>query len=111
MKDFPIDKYKIYYNDSKVIAVSSFAGRPVRAVAKCSLNDKFDLDYGIQLATTRCNMKVAEKRMERAIDKYWAAVQAETEATKMLEAAKNYFMDAQDELDAAKEKLLEIEKN
>lgn len=65
------NNYKYYTdNKSKVIAVSTYAGKPVKGVAKCSPDDQFDLDDGKALAAARCNVKVAIKRRERALKKY-----------------------------------------
>ena len=37
-----------YYTDNKsiVVALSSYAGKPVKGVAKCNPDDQFDLDDG-----------------------------------------------------------------
>lgn len=59
-------KYKYYITDKKVIAVSSYAGKSVRGIAKCSPNDEFDVEFGKKLATARCDFKVAELRYKRA---------------------------------------------
>lgn len=32
---FPFDKYKYYHNGNQVIAVSTFAGKTVKGIAKC----------------------------------------------------------------------------
>jgi hypothetical protein len=66
---YPLEKYKYYQAGNKVIAVSSFAGRTVRGVAKCNPKDEFDLEKGKKLAAFRCNEKVARRRFARAIGK------------------------------------------
>ena len=38
----------------KVIVLSKYAGKDVRGIAKCSPNDKFDIETGRVLATLRC---------------------------------------------------------
>ena len=50
----------------RVVAVSSFAGKPVKAHADCHPNDEFDAEKGTKLAIARCNYKVALKRQARA---------------------------------------------
>ena len=40
---YPIEKYKFYTNGSRVIAVSSYAGKTVRGVAVCHAGDTFSL--------------------------------------------------------------------
>ena len=37
----------------RIVAVSSFAGKPVKAHADCHPNDEFDLEYGKSLAAAR----------------------------------------------------------
>lgn len=69
-KMYPIDKYKFYVNgkNKKVIAVSSYMGKPVRGVAKCNDADTFNLAKGKRLAAARCNLKIALKRQKK-VDK------------------------------------------
>lgn len=72
-------KYKYIVTPTKVIALSTYAGRPVRGIAKCHPNDTFDVEYGKALAAARCNEKIARKRYARATKKYNELV-AEIEA-------------------------------
>ena len=73
--------YKYVVTPNKVIALSSYAGRTVRGVAKCHPGDTFDVEVGKALAAARCNEKVAAKRYARANKKYnemcseWMALQ------------------------------------
>ena len=64
-----MSKYVFYTTKNKVIAVSTYAGKIVKGVAKCNPNDNFDLEKGKKLAAARCNAKVAEKRRKRAVRK------------------------------------------
>ena len=82
--DYTVDKYRFYQSDNKVIAVSTYAGQPVRGIAKCDPADEFSLEYGKALAAARCNEKIAEKRAIRASRKFF-------EAHKAMVEAKNYF--------------------
>ena len=68
MIDYPMDKYKYYVDEKhrKVIAVSTYAGRSVRGIAKADPRDTFDLEKGKVLAAKRCNEKVAKRRYARA---------------------------------------------
>ena len=71
--------YRVYETPTQVIAVSSFAGKTVRGVAKCNPADNFDSEKGAALATARCGVKIAEKRVKRAynkVDEAKAAVEA-----------------------------------
>ena len=63
---YPMEKYKYYTTNNKVIAVSTYAGKTVRGVAKCDPRDTFDLEKGKILAAKRCNEKVAKRRYARA---------------------------------------------
>ena len=60
-------RYNTYTNGvDKVIVTSTYAGKTVRGIAKCSSEDKFDLEIGKKLAKARCDEKVAFKRMRSA---------------------------------------------
>lgn len=86
---YPIEKYKFYTNGSRVIAVSTYAGKTVRGVAVCHAGDAFSLEKGKKLAALRCAEKIAKKRVARANQKvdeaYWAYVDAETYLDKMVD--------------------------
>lgn len=75
---YPIEKYqfKTYTQTNKdgtttkaVVALSTYAGRVVRGVAKCRDDDTFDLEKGKQLAAARCDFKVCSKRMRQSFKK------------------------------------------
>ena len=67
MKTLDMTKYNFYTDGkTKVIAVSTYAGKTVRGVAKCDVNDTFSLEKGKELAAARCNEKIAKKRFTRA---------------------------------------------
>jgi hypothetical protein len=57
---FPFDKYKYYHNGNQVIAVSTFAGKTVKGIAKCDPNDTFSLETGKHLAALKCNNKIPQ---------------------------------------------------
>ena len=62
--------YKYYTNNKNVVvAVSTYAGKKVRGVAKCAPEDTFDLEDGKYLAAARCNEKIAHLRYKRAMEK------------------------------------------
>ena len=86
---YPIEKYRFYTNGSRVIAVSTYAGRTVRGVATCHDGDEFSLEKGKKLAALRCAEKIAKKRVARANRKvdevYWAYVDAEAYLNKMVD--------------------------
>lgn len=88
---------------TEVIAVSSYAGRPVRGKAICAPDDAFDEEKGIALAKARCNAKIAEKRQKRAFRKFAEAQQNCIEAKRYNEKMKNYLADAEAALTSAKQ--------
>lgn len=70
-------KYK-YFTDEKnrmVIAVSSYAKKRVKGVAIAAPDDEFDYEKGRKLAKARCDAKIANKRLNRALDKYHDALE------------------------------------
>lgn len=89
MKNYPLDKYKFYPHTTadgvyEIIAVSTYAGKIVKAKAKCDPRDSYDVESGKKLAAARCNARVAAKRRARA-----ARLVKEAEAN--YEAAKAYY--------------------
>ena len=70
MKTLDMTKYSFYTDGkTKVVAVSTYAGKVVRGVAKCDANDTFSFEKGKELAAARCNQKIAKKRLTRAENK------------------------------------------
>lgn len=107
-------KYNFYYGESQygtkeVIAVSSYAGRPVRATAKCHPNDEYSEEMGKKLAKARCDQKVAYKRRQRAIRKLEEAREALKIAQRKYNKMVAYFDDATDALEEANDDLLYME--
>lgn len=84
MKNYPREKYKIFVGPNKVVAVSTYAGRKVRGVAKCAPEDDFDIEKGKNLAIARCALKIAEKRVKRANKKV-------SEAKEIMIATRDHF--------------------
>lgn len=87
-------RYKFYIADNKVIAVSSYAGKTVKGVAKCSPEDTFDVEKGKQLAAARCNAKIAEKREKRAWEKVREAEEAVNKASEYYDKMRVYRDDS-----------------
>lgn len=92
--EYSLNKYKYAQAGNKVIAISTYAGRTVRAVAKADPRDAFSLEDGKRLAAARCNAKIAAKRTknaEKSLSRAKVALeQAETRYNKMT----SYFNDA-----------------
>ena len=102
-------KYQFLIEDNKVTAVSSYAGRPVQASAKCHPDDKFNVEYGKELAEARCNQKIAYKRRQRAIQKMKETQEAFEIAKRKYNKMVSYFDDSMDALCEANDKLLYVE--
>ena len=78
-----------------IVAVSSFAGKPVKGYADCHPNDEFDREYGYALAAARCAEKIAAKRCNRAYDKVDEAKALANAALAHLEKMMRYEADAE----------------
>ena len=97
--------YKYVVMPTKVIALSTYAGRTVRGIAKCHPNDNFDEEYGKKLAAARCNAKIAEKRYARALKKYNEYVKRIHEMELECSDVCDYLRSSAEKLKAAKEEL------
>ena len=93
--------YQVYTDEKNktVVAVCRYAGRNVRAVAKCSPEDTFNEMTGIKLAITRCEIKAAKLKIKNAAAKYLEAAKAADEAERRFDKMKQYYMDSVDHLD------------
>lgn len=109
-----MSRYKFIVTNDKVICLSSYMGRTVRGVAKCSPNDEFNEEFGKKLAQARCDYKVAIKRYERALQKSDEADAAVDAAQEYADKMADYYWAAQDYVDetvATIEALLEEDGN
>ena len=107
MKNYT-NKYRFYNSDNKVVAVSTYAGKPVRGVAKCDPEDTFSMDDGKELAMARCNEKIAEKRFKRAQRKYDEACADYLTANRYLGRMSAYLTDAHKSLIDARENVTSV---
>lgn len=96
-----------YYTDNKsvVVAVSTYAGKTVRGVAKCCSEDNFDLEKGKAIAAARCNLKIAEKRRKRANKKYHRIMAELNKITKEFNDTCDYYKNADEALKKAHREL------
>lgn len=76
-------RYQYVTAGNKIICISHYAGKPVRGIAKCYPTDEFNLEDGKKLAQSRCDYKIAQKRVRRARARH-------AEATKALDNAREY---------------------
>ena len=109
MKNYPREKYKIFVGPNKVVAVSTYAGRKVRGVAKCAPEDAFDVEKGKNLAIARCALKIAEKRLKRANKKAVEAKEVMIEARNHFNRMESYLADSIKDRNDAIQSLQEIE--
>lgn len=63
-------RYKmIYYTkptgERVTVAESTFAGKRVKGVAVCHINDTYDKEFGDKLARARCDHVISTKRVRR----------------------------------------------
>lgn len=86
--------YKFYYNNRKIYAVSTYAKKPVRGVAVCADDDKYDEAFGKELAAARCDAKIAYKRLCRAEDVLKKANDELRKAADKVSKAQAYYSDA-----------------
>ena len=99
---YPISKYKFFTTpDNKVIAVSTYAGKTVKGVAKTDPRDKFDETFGKELAAARCAAKVAKKRRARAAKMMKKAQTQLSVAQRYVDRMKAYEADAAKEYEEA----------
>ena len=106
-----MNKYRFYNSKNKVIAVSTYAGKPVRGVAKCNPTDTFSLEDGQALAAARCGEKIAEKRLKRAKRKYDEAYNAYLVAQRYFNKMSKYLADADDSLVDARDNVANVLNN
>ena len=91
-----MSRYRTYTDGKgKVVVVSTYAGKNVRGVAKCHPSDTFDNEKGVEIAQARCDLKIAEKRVKRAKEKYNEAVAAFNTASKNVDKAAEYVLHAE----------------
>lgn len=108
---YPLSKYKFITNRNEVIALSTYAGRHVKGIAKADPRDKFDEEKGKALAAARCNAKIAKKRLARATAKIKLAQRQLEEARNYYSRMSDYFNDSQCELAEAKREVELLEKS
>ena len=115
MRNFPVDKYTIEIRQHpehlgvETIAWSTYAGKPVFGKAICHVDDTYDEEYGIKLATARCAAKIAKKRMARADRKTKEAVEAYYKAYSELGKMRRYQTDSFEDYTYALRKVSELE--
>ena len=96
-------RYKTFTDDNDtVVVVSSYAGKPVRGIAKCYITDDFDYETGVKLAKARCDNKVAKKRYKNAMSRY-------EEAKEMFQMAQEYLLEMREYAASSEKRMYEAE--
>ncbi len=108
---YDVSKYKYFTTKNQVIAVSTYAGKIVRAVAKCNPKDEVDLEKGKALAAARLSVKVSKKRKKNAEMKLAEAERNVAIARYRERKMKEYLADAEYELNVETEALKHLEKS
>lgn len=103
--------YKYVQAGNRVIAISTYAGKTVRGVAKCDPRDNFDIEAGKKLAAARCNQKVLAKRFARSQKKVAEAERVLAEAQRFYDRMKAYYADSTKKLNEATHEVEAIEKS
>jgi len=103
-------RYHTYTDNEHVVVVTStYAGKTVRGVAKCSPNDKFDICIGENLAKARCDYKIEKLRTKRAYTECKRAMDEVNRAEAHQKKMENYLIDSYQKLANAKATLHAME--
>ena len=111
MRNYTNDKYTYFVADKqkKVVAVSTYAGKIVRGVAKCDPRDEFSVEDGKKLAAARCAVKIAKKRNANANAQKKKAYNELVAKQNRLQKMNDYVDDSRRALNAANSELAAIE--
>lgn len=90
-----VGRYRYVILPDKVIAITTFAGKDIRGVAKCAPNDTFDEEIGKELARRRCDVKVARKRVKRAESKMRSIQKAADELYNKVYDTEEYYFNSE----------------
>ena len=115
---FPIEKY--HFKDFKqtnpdgseshvVIALSTYAAKTVRGVAKCNASDEFSIKTGKELAAARCDVKVCHKRLRNLSKKRYELAKRISELARYYEEVTQHYNSAAEDLVASHERLAALE--
>lgn len=89
-------KYTFIHLKDRILAISTYAGRTVRGVAKCAPGDTFNADLGENIAAARCNVKVSKRRVRNAERKLKEALRAQYEANARVAKMQSYLADSKE---------------
>lgn len=82
-------RYRFYVSDNRVICVAEWAGKRIKASAKCNVEagDQFDMEAGKALARARVDETIAHRRAKKAKERVASAEAAVAEAERRLKRA------------------------
>lgn len=103
-------RYRFIEAGNKIICISTYAKKVVKGIAKCSPNDNFDIEIGKRLAQLRCDEKIADKRANRALDKYLEAGEILAEAKMYFDDMRQYYLDSENKHDKVLAELVNFQK-
>ena len=107
---YSLDKYKfVNHSNREVIAISTYAGKTVRGVAKLTPGDTFDETTGKELAAARCNEKIARKRLARAAKKIKEAERAYQKEIAWYNRMVDYYNDSAQAVKDAQNEVARLE--
>lgn len=104
-------RYRFIEAGNKVICLSTYAKKVVKGIAKCSPNDKFDIEIGRKLAQLRCDEKVSDKRAIRALEKYMEAEYMLFAAQEHFNDMRNYYLESEKRHDDIVDELRKFSRN
>lgn len=85
-------RYRVYQNENQVIVITHHRGKSIRGIAKCSPEDKFDLERGIQIAKCRCDLKLMNKKQKDDAKQYIELRRIHEEMSNKLESLGERFI-------------------
>ena len=106
------EKYHFYHNvdTGTIVCTTLYKGQMVRGIAKCSPEDRFDVETGKKLAYLRCKAKFARKKLRRAEKAYDEAVVVAARAQNNLNKATYFVNDSDYQLTIATDELTVFER-
>ena len=97
------------FAENRVYCMTYYAGKTVKGIAKRDPEDEFDLEVGKKLARARCEYKLRKKQLKNKIKRCEIAEAELMIAQNHARNAVIYKIEAEENLEAAKRALEEIE--
>lgn len=101
-------RYRVYQNKNQVIVITHYRGKSIRGVAKCSPEDKFDLERGISIAKCRCDLKLMNKKQDDDAMQYVELRRIHDEITDKLETIGERFITRENDIENINDLLHEL---